>query len=220
MSKADLKLDWCSHEAAKYAVTHWHYSRTMPVSRVVHIGVWESGVFVGCVLFSRGASPWIGSPYGLKQTEACELVRVALREHQSETSRAVSIALRLLKKQSPGLRLIVSYADPEQGHHGGIYQAMNWLYVGTSAAKWTANGQHNRTLGTSIEKAKKKYGENVKIEMHAPKHKYLMPLDTEMRAQILPLAKPYPKRAGSADSGTSDFQSERGGATPTPALTK
>jgi len=26
------------------------------------------------------------------------------------------------------------------------------------------------------------------------KHKYLMPLDAEMRAKIAPLAKPYPKR--------------------------
>jgi hypothetical protein len=50
------------------------------------------------------------------------------------------------------------------------------------------------------------------------KHKYLMPLDDEIRARISPLARTYPKRAGSAASGTTDFQSGRGGATPTPAL--
>jgi hypothetical protein len=27
-SKPVLKLDWCSHAAAKYAVEHWHYSGT------------------------------------------------------------------------------------------------------------------------------------------------------------------------------------------------
>jgi hypothetical protein len=50
------------------------------------------------------------------------------------------------------------------------------------------------------------------------KHKYLMPLDEDMRRQIEPLRKPYPKRAGSAGSGTSPDQGGRGGATPTPAL--
>ncbi len=34
------------------------------------------------------------------------------------------------------------------------------------------------------------------------KHKYLMPLDAEMRTRIAPLAKPYPKRESSAESGT------------------
>lgn len=50
------------------------------------------------------------------------------------------------------------------------------------------------------------------------KHRYLMPLDDEMRAKIAPLARPYPKRAGSADSGTLANHAGGGGATPTPAL--
>jgi len=38
--------------------------------------------------------------------------------------------LRKLKKHAKGLKLVVSYADFNQGHHGGIYQATNWIYVG------------------------------------------------------------------------------------------
>ena len=30
MSKAILKLDWCDYKAAKYAVEHWHYSKSLP----------------------------------------------------------------------------------------------------------------------------------------------------------------------------------------------
>jgi len=51
-----LKLDWCSYAAAKYAVERWHYSQTMPSPPRVQIGVWEDDSFIGCVLFSRGAS--------------------------------------------------------------------------------------------------------------------------------------------------------------------
>ena len=42
------------------------------------------------------------------------------------------------------------------------------------------------------------------------KHRYLMPLDDAMRKQIQSLAKPYPKRVTSADSGTLGNPAEKG----------
>ena len=220
MNKADLKLDWCSYEAAKYAVEHWHYSCTMPVGKLVKIGVWEAGAFVGSVIFGMGAAPQAACPYKIGRFQIAELLRVALRIHCAPVSRIVAIGVRCLVKQSPGLRLLVSYADPSMGHHGGIYQALGWVYVGPSQPKWKANGQHNRTLGTSMKRARAKYGPNVTIKWEVPKHKYLMPLDAEMRARILPLAKPYPKRAGSIAANAPADQAGEGGAAPTPALSR
>ena len=46
MSKPVLKLDWCSHEAATFAVMHWHYSKAMPKSKLAKVGVWEDGKFI------------------------------------------------------------------------------------------------------------------------------------------------------------------------------
>ena len=40
----------------------------------------------------------------------------------------------------------------------------------------------------------------------------------EMRERIKPLARPYPKRAVSDTKDTADFQSAKGGSTPTTAL--
>ena len=130
-------------------------------------------------------------------------------------SRIGAIALRFLRSQSPGIRLIISYADPAQNHHGGIYQAMGWLYVGTSQPQSAVCGMHKRT-------ATSRYGSTKGLPRTAVawKHKYLMPLDDEMRRQIEPLRKPYPKRVRSADSGTSGNQPESGGATPTRTLSK
>ena len=88
MTAAGLHLDWADHEAAVYAVMHWHYSQAMPTGRLIKVGVWEAGKFMGVVLFGRGANAQIGSPYDLKQTEICELVRVALRPgHATPVSR-------------------------------------------------------------------------------------------------------------------------------------
>jgi len=50
------------------------------------------------------------------------------------------------------------------------------------------------------------------------KYKYLMPLDAEMRKQIEPLRKPYPKRVTSDTSDTPSIYEGKGGAAPTVAL--
>lgn len=215
--KADLKIDWATHEAAKYAVENWHYSRSMPAGKLVKVGAWENGKFIGVVIFGRGANNNIGKPYGLNQVESCELVRIALRDHRTPVSRIAAIAIKFLSKNSPGLRLMISYADPMQGHHGGIYQAGNWTYCGRSQAQQAVihcgKVMHKRT-------AKSRFG-SIKGMEKSPvtwKHKYLMPLDAEMRKRILPLARPYPKRADSMGGHASGFQPEEGGSTPTSAL--
>lgn len=113
---ATLEVNWCGYDAAKYACENFHYSKSVPAGKLVKIGAWEDGKFIGAVLFGRGANKSIGSPYGLSQTECCELVRVALTKHVSFVSEILSKAIKLLRQASPGLRLIVSYADIEQNH--------------------------------------------------------------------------------------------------------
>jgi len=209
-----LKLAGCSHEAAAFACKTWHYSRSLPAGKLVKIGVWEGGVFIGAVLFGRGANNNIGKRYSLRQVEVCELVRVALKGHDAPVSKIMALAVRLLRKQSPGLRLIVSYADPEQGHHGGIYQACGWLYAGRSGEQreLVVNGRdlHKRSAnarwGTaSPEKIEKMTGFRVEYGPIRWKHTYLLALDDAMKGQIEPLRQPYPKRArdGEADNGSA-----------------
>jgi hypothetical protein len=210
----ELKLDWCSHEAAKYAVMNWHYSKSMPASKSVKIGVWEDQVYIGCIIFSWGSNKNIGAPYGLQMTEVCELVRVALDKHITPTSKVLSMAIKLLIKQSPGLRLIVSYADTEQKHLGIIYQATNWVYVGTVntspfhfvRGKWVKQRTASSILGSVIGTQQKP---------GFPKIKYLMPLDNDMRKQIEPLRKPYPKRGQGERDNALQSNAETGGASPT-----
>jgi hypothetical protein len=220
-SRPELKLDWCSHKAAKYAVEHWHYSRRMPAGKNIFIGVWEDAAFIGTVVFGKGVCNHLVGSYGLGPMEGCELVRVALRNHASNVSRIVSIAIRLLRRQSPGIRLIVSFADETQNHHGGIYQAGNWIYTGKTAFKqeYIYKGRRvpDRVVSQAVKERRIKRQDLQKV-LTLRKHRYLYPLDSAMRAQIEPLRKPYPKRAGSVASDTSADQAEKGGATPTPAL--
>lgn len=215
-SKPVLRIDWATHEAARYACEKWHYSQCMPAGKIVKIGVWEDGKFIGVVLFSRGANNNLGSPYQLDQTQVCELTRIAMTRHKTAVSRVMSIAMKFLQKNSPGLRLIISYADPLQGHHVGVYQAGGWFYTGASQAQCEVmhNGKvmHKRTANALFG--------TIKGMEKSPvmwKHKYLMPLDSSMREKIAPLAKPYPKSTR-VKKQDSESPSELGGAVPTDAL--
>jgi hypothetical protein len=225
-----LHLAFCTHEAAKHAVRRWHYSRRMPKSKLVRIGVWEDEKFSGVVIYGLGANRHLARPFGLQDTEVCELVRVALapgRRHP--TSQVVAVSLRLLKLQSPGLRLVVSYADLGQGHLGTIYQAGGWLYLGTSEQGYLRiHGRivHPRTVydrygrgGQSVPWLRENVDPHAaRVEM-APKLRYVFPLDKAIRRQLAPKALPYPKSAAEVTrSDTPGAQPGEGGATPTRPL--
>lgn len=198
-----LKVAPCSHEAAKYAVENWHYSEAMPVGKLVRFGIWEEDTFLGCVLYGRGASSALGNPYELDMTECVELVRIAMREHKTPVTQIVAETLKKLKSSNPRLRLVVSFADPEQGHHGGIYQAGNWIYNGTSSSGeevlWRGKWHHPRMLratgwGTMPRLAR--LSEKEKNELfrrkRAGKYRYLYPLDKSMRRKIEKLRIQHP----------------------------
>ena len=223
-----LRLDWCSHEAAKYAVENWHYSRSMPAGKIVKIGAWEDN-FIGCVMFSRGSNRYIGSQYGLSQTQVCELARVALTSHAATVTRIVSISLKMLRRQSPDLRLIVSYADPREGHIGAIYQAGNWIFHCLSSGDDKRNHPFKAPSGKIVHWRTmagicRRYGKPESNESaqslgyelleFIPKYKYLYPLDDAMRAQIEPLAKPYPKRGTGETDNAAHSHAQIEGASP------
>ena len=200
--QSGLYLDWCSEKAAKYACEHYHYSEVIPKGKRARIGVWEDGDFIGAVLYGAGANTNIGSSFGLDQTEACELTRVALREHENHVTRVLSISRKLITKQHPGLRVIISYADPKENHNGAIYQADNWHYMGVTDSRdyLIINGKTYHPMsayknwGTSSKtKLQKAYPDlDVSSVKRPGKYKYVYPLDEEIDQKAQERSKPYP----------------------------
>ena len=198
-SKPVLKIDWAAHEAAKFACENWHYSKCIPKSKLVKVGVWENKKFIGVVIFSYGATAALGAPYGLTMQECVELTRVALTNHETPVSKILAIAIRYLKSHCPGVKLIVSFADKTQGHHGGIYQATNWIYTGqTSESVFYRDPKgklwHPRRASKSPNKQKQLVTSDWKEELQQGKYRYLMPLDKLTIQKVSVLSKPYPKR--------------------------
>jgi hypothetical protein len=218
--KPTLKLDWVGHDAAKYACENWHYSGCVPKSKLVKIGVWENEIFKGVIIYGVGATSDLVKRYGLKKNEGCELVRIALRDHFFPVSKMLAISIKMIKRNFKNIRLIVSFADPEQGHHGGIYQATNWIFSGYSQAsdeyiykgkRWQGRSFRNKYKG--MEKHK-----DVKIVKGSSKIRYLMPLDNDIKKVCMNhSAGKYPKRH-EHESNAPDHQSGEGGAVPTMSL--
>ena len=218
--KPKLHLDWAAYDAAKYACENWHYTRSMPVGKLIKIGVWENDKFIGVVLFGRGANNNMLKPFKLEMTEGCELVRIALKEHKTPVSRIIAIAIKFLQKKSPSLKLIVSYADADQDHHGGIYQATNWIYTGLrnagSSGSWIVNGKqvhsktiHSKGVRQTLDEIRKHLDPKATKYYTKGKHRYLMPLTKEMYEQIKHLSEPYPKRVKKA-MASSQLAQRRG----------
>jgi hypothetical protein len=169
-------------------------------------------------VFAWGANRHLAGEYKLKMTECAELCRIALNKHTTAVSRIISISVKMLKREMPGIRLIVSYADLNHGHLGKIYQASNWLFVGTTGheAGIMLNGKltHRRTInskyGTSdIDWLRKKIDPSARRHEGKPKFKYLLPLDNEIAEAIKLLSKPYPNAPQAKESLRLDSIQER-----------
>ena len=154
---------------------------------------------------------------------------MALSKHKAPVTKILSLAIGMLKRANPGLRLIVSFADVYHGHLGVIYQAGNWTYTGTTHSSFAyidlldGRTRHPRNIrkvaGRDVHGVVMHSIDEVQKEERPGKYRYLWPLDKAMRRQIEPLARPYPKRADEVlDGCTSPFQGEGAGSIPSRRL--
>jgi len=146
-----------------------------------------------------------------------ELTRLVIYDDYGKNieSFVISQSFKWLKKNAPDIKVLISYADPEQNHTGKIYQATNWLYQGcgdiqmapTFSLKISEDGDwiHSRTVysvygSSNVEHLKKQIGHSFWLKKEAEKHRYLYFLGNKKENKLFmntlkhPLL-PYPKEA-------------------------
>jgi hypothetical protein len=99
-------------------------------------------------------------------------------------------------KTLPNPMALVSYADPNQNHHGYIYQATNWLYTGESTPKKKYIFEDGSSF--DIRRGVDKKGKIVETIDLKPTHRYiyLHGNKSEKKAMLKDLKMnvyPYPK---------------------------
>ena len=190
-----MRLEIASSKAIKYACVNFHYAKVPPLVRLAYSVFNSKNEWCGVITFGGGAGANMGKPYNLNQGQYLELTRMALNGKQESTSKAMSIAIRLIKKNNPQIKLLISYADKGQNHYGTIYQATNWYFVEESISsgvdlfykgKWV----HDRIRGN----LSKSFVDNLPKRRRPGKRKYLYPLDKSLIPMCISMAKPYPKK--------------------------
>jgi hypothetical protein len=213
-----MRLEKASYKAIKYACLNFHYAKTVPVNVFGYSVFNDKNEWCGVVLFGTGANKNLAIQYKLNQGNVIELVRMALNGKQESTGKALSLSLKLIKKDLPLCKLIISYADKDQNHIGIIYQATNWYYTGQSIVNqkdpsYIIDGKriHGKTISDkckryglvkNIENAKKVYKAKQATEyVTKGKIKYIYPLDKNLVPLCKSLSKPYPKKELNAQIG-------------------
>lgn len=119
---------------ANALVTRVHYSHSVVRNSQFHIGVFLGGKLHGALQFGPSLdkrkvgglvadTPWNGF---------IELNRMAFDERlpRNSESRAIGIAMRILRKHAPQLQWVVSFADATQCGDGTIYRASGFVLTG------------------------------------------------------------------------------------------
>ena len=196
------------------------------------VGVWEDGKFIGAIIFGDGLLGPKSIVYGgVDKFKMAEIVRIALREHQ-HAGVENDFDSHKAPAQAAALESSSSSRSPteRENHHGGIYQASNFVYTGMSEPgrmfRHRATGRilHNRAV--SVNGYRSHFGHVRKVPRHdacdivasSRKHRYLLPLTPEMKTLIEKMRKPYIKRATSDTSDTPGVHPGEGRAARTVAL--
>lgn len=195
-----MRLEIASTKAIKYALMNFHYAKTIPSAQSSFSVFNNKNEWCGVICYSIGANKSIGTFANLRQGQICELVRVALNGKQESTSKALSLSIKLMSKKNQLIKMIVSYADSEQGHVGTIYKATNWYFIGISKHvhhihKKTGKRMHNRVYSELPKNKQIEYKNTIPFD----KYKYIYPLDKTLIPLCKSLSKPYPKKITESD---------------------
>lgn len=122
----DIEIKLINQEAAATIVKQFHYSGKVTQNSQIHFGVFLNGTIQGALQFGPSIDKRrMATNLGIGFNDFLELNRMALSDQcpKNSESRALGICLRILKKQYPHLKLILSFADACQCGDGIIYRA-------------------------------------------------------------------------------------------------
>lgn len=124
-------------KAANEFIKRHHYSGKVVQNSALHFGAFLDGILHGVMSF--------GSPLDKSKVlplvqpclwnEMLELNRMAFDNHlpKNSESRCISVAIRLIRKNAPHIKWILSFSDGTQCGDGTIYRASGFVLTGIKA---------------------------------------------------------------------------------------
>lgn len=139
MSAKDIIVKPINSQDAARIVKSCHYSGKVTQNSQLHFGVFLNGKCGGAMQFgpSIDKRKIQGLIKNTKWNDFLELNRMAFADWlpRNSESRAISIAMRLIKKSYPNIEWIISFADGTQCGDGTIYRASGFVLCGIKENK-------------------------------------------------------------------------------------
>jgi len=130
----DIVLKPIDSTTANALVKRLHYSGKVVNNSQLHIGVFLGPRLEGAMQFgpSLDKRKIVGLVEGTGWNEFIELNRMAFSDRlpRNSESRAIAVAMRILRKHAPHLKWVVTFADGAQCGDGTIYRASGFLLTG------------------------------------------------------------------------------------------
>ena len=223
-----VSLQEISKDVAKDMIIKNHYSHKW--SLCTHaIGIFhetdvvnpffdDKTVLIGCLIYGNpvGRSAAASISDLIEPSQVFELTRLFIHDNYGKNIESYCIAksFEWIKKNRPDIKALISYADVEQNHRGGIYQATNWIYQGNSAMSLMPNYSvsltkdpykwiHSRTVfenygSHNIDHLKEAIGHTFYRKKESTKHRFVYFLGNKIdRKKHIKSMKhpsvPYPK---------------------------
>jgi hypothetical protein len=189
-----------------------HYSGKNAINAYLHFGAFLDDKLHGVMQYgpSLQKSNCIGFVEGTKWNEFLELNRMAFDDYlpKNSESRCISISLKLIKKNAPHIKWVISFADGTQCGDGSIYRASGFqlaginknstIYelpngfrfadVGLRASSYKLREQVGYKVGEKFSTFCKRTGAK-KIEGFQLRYIYLIDKSCKITVPILPFSK-------------------------------
>ena len=133
-SLQSLRVRPCHIHEIQSVIERVHYSHSIfGVTTDFCYAVERGCELVGGAIFGKPAAYNVAKKYGAGGLT--ELRRFVLTDECPRNSESKMIAFMLRDLKREGVKRVLSYADPAQGHAGTIYKALGFKYVGLTAKR-------------------------------------------------------------------------------------
>lgn len=205
---ADFYVAQIPYADAKAIIIRHHYSHRVVNNSYLHLGVFREGAFEGVLQWGYALNPARAGKVveGTVQGQYLELNRMWLSDDapRNSESRAISYALKYIRRACPGVAWVQSFADERCNGLGVVYQACSFLYVGYHVSTfYELDGEvYHKIIATCLTRGDNR-ARYLRENLHRVKvvkfrqFRYVRFLKTDWGKRLKLPVCPYPKRAES-----------------------
>jgi hypothetical protein len=190
-----------AYAEAKTFVTRYEWLGSMPpVTRACYGLKTPDGELAGVVVFAAGPSPESGDLCGCEHRDKAICLARGACAHWAHPHAASFLIARACKaaRNDHGWTVFYAYSDPLAGEIGTIYQACNWLYLGTgtgrSEGRWRWRFYDRRAGRWLAERGLRRPRADWIVERTPDKGRYVWLADRRLRQALKYQPQAYPKR--------------------------